>query len=391
MGRVLFHIDINAFFASAEEIKKPSLKNRPIAIGSMSRHGVLSTANYIARSYGVHSAMPVYEALRLCPDLEIIHPNFDYYKDLSHQFFSYLYQYTAQIEPASIDECYMDVTELIRNYKRPLDLAFEIQNGVYEKTGLSVSIGVAPTKFLAKMASDMRKPKGITVLRISELERKLWTLPVEEIVGIGRKSVPKLKEKNILTIGDFASEENETIIQSILGRSAYSLIQKTRGRSSNRLHYSSTRQSISLGKTYENDLYSMEEILSNVRQLVFELSKKMQIKNYKGKLISITLRDLDFHNVVRSRALKVFSNDPNYFYEALYGLIEENFIEDHGYRHITIHVASLKNAKEIVEQPSIFETPKSSTSSILKQLNQKIEGAHLIKASDLLKEEKDEA
>lgn len=390
MARVLFHIDINAFFASAEIIKKPSLKDRPIAIGSMSRHGVLSTANYIARSYGVHSAMPVYEALKRCPDLEIIKPDFTFYKNLSREFFSYLYTYTSQIEPASIDECYMDVSEIIRNYQRPLDLAFEIQNGIYEKTGLSVSIGVAPTKFLAKMASDMRKPNGITVLRKAELERKLWPLPVEEIVGIGKKSLPKLKAKNILTIGDFASEKNEEIIQSILGRSAYLLIQKTRGKSTDRLSYSSTRQSISLGKTYENDLYTMEEILSNVHSLSRELSKKMQIKNYKGKLISITLRDLDFHNVVRSQALKDYSNDANYFYEALYGLIEENFIEDHGYRHITIHIGSLKNAKEIIEQPTIFESPKRCTSSILEQLNQKIEGAHLIKASDLLKENCDE-
>lgn len=390
MARVLFHIDINAFFASAEILKKPSLAGRPIAIGSVSRHGVLSTASYEARDYGVHSAMPVYEALRLCPDLELVQPDFAYYRELSANFFHYLYQYTNQIEPASIDECYMDVTEIIKAYKRPMDLAFQIQNGVYKETGLHVSIGIAPTKFLAKMASDMRKPNGITILRKVELSTKLWPLPIEDMVGIGKKTVPKLKKQGIMTIGDFASEENENTVLSILGRSGYSLLLKARGKSTNRLSYSNTRQSISLGKTYENDLYSMDEILSCVRLLTLELSEKMKRKNYKGKLVSLTLRDLDFHNIVRSQSLKEYTNEFAYLYEALQGIIEQNYIEDHGYRHITIHVGSLKNASEIIEQPTLFEKPLDSTSMILKELNHKIDGIHLIKASDLLKEDLDE-
>ena len=388
MARVIFHIDINAFFASAEIIRRPSLEGKAIAIGSMSRHGVISTANYKAREYGVHSAMPVYEALRLCPELEIVEPNHSYYKDLSRKFFTYLYTYTRQIEPASIDECFMDVTEIIQKYKRPLDLAFQIQNGIYSETGLHVSIGVAPNKFLAKMASDMRKPNGITVLRKSELERKLWPLPIEDFVGIGKKTVPKLKEKNIVTIGDFANPDNENLILSLMGRSSYALIQKARGNSTNRLSYSTTRQSVSLGRTYENDLYSMEEIISCVRILVNDLSSRMKKNNYKGKLISVTLRDLDFHNIVRSRSLKEYTNDANYFYEAVYSLIEENYLENHGYRHIAIHVGSLKDAQKIVEQPSIFDKQKDTTSMILNELNSKIEGIHLKKASDLLKEKK---
>lgn len=388
MARVIFHIDINAFFASAEIIRRPILEGKAIAIGSMSRHGVISTANYKAREYGVHSAMPVYEALRLCPELEIVEPNHSYYKDLSRKFFTYLYTYTRQIEPASIDECFMDVTEIIQKYKRPLDLAFQIQNGIYSETGLHVSIGVAPNKFLAKMASDMRKPNGITVLRKSELERKLWPLPIEDFVGIGKKTVPKLKEKNIVTIGDFANPDNENLILSLMGRSSYALIQKARGNSTNRLSYSTTRQSVSLGRTYENDLYSMEEIISCVRILVNDLSSRMKKNNYKGKLISVTLRDLDFHNIVRSRSLKEYTNDANYFYEAVYSLIEENYLENHGYRHIAIHVGSLKDAQKIVEQPSIFDKQKDTTSMILNELNSKIEGIHLKKASDLLKEKK---
>lgn len=171
MARVILHIDLNAFFASCEEIKNPDLKEFPVAVGSTSKRGVISTANYEARKYGVHSAMPVYEALRLCPDLVLIQGDYGYYRSMSAQFFAYLKTFTHQIEPASIDECYMDVTDIIKRYKRPLDLVFEIQNGVYEKCHLNCSIGVAPNRFLAKMASDMRKPKGIQYLENRSFQR----------------------------------------------------------------------------------------------------------------------------------------------------------------------------------------------------------------------------
>ncbi|MGN1277517.1 MAG: DNA polymerase IV, partial [Floccifex sp.] len=125
MGRVLFHIDINAFFASAEEIRHPEFKGKPLAIGSKNKRSVISTANYIAREKGVHSAMPVYQALELCPELILQPGDFNYYRMLSNKFFNYLKRYTHQIEPASIDECYIDVTEIIKQYKRPLDLAYQ--------------------------------------------------------------------------------------------------------------------------------------------------------------------------------------------------------------------------------------------------------------------------
>lgn len=150
MARVLFHIDLNAFFASAEELRNPELKEFPIAVGSLSSRGVLTTANYKAREFGVHSAMPVRQALSLCPELKIIPGDYEYYRSLSRQFFDYLRQYSGMLEILSVDECFLDVTEPIKKYARPLDLAVDIQQGVYEKLGLKCSIGVAPTRFLAK-------------------------------------------------------------------------------------------------------------------------------------------------------------------------------------------------------------------------------------------------
>ena len=189
-GRVIFHIDLNAFYASAEVLKNSALEGQPAAVAGLHRRSVVSTANYEARKCGVHSAMPLLMALEKCPQLVVVQGDFSWYEELSNRFFTYLRKFTPCIEPASIDECYMDVTDIIGNYKRPLDLAWIIQKRVYEDLRLPCSIGVGPNKFLAKMASDMRKPMGITVLRKQEVPSKLWPLPITDMWGIGKKSVP---------------------------------------------------------------------------------------------------------------------------------------------------------------------------------------------------------
>ena len=384
MARVLFHIDINAFFASAEEIKHPEYKGLPLAVGSLSSRGVLSTANYAAREFGIHSAMPVFEALKICPELNIVQGDYNYYRSLSAQFFQCLHRYSNMIEPASIDECFMDVTDTIKRYRRPLDLAVQIQNGVYETLGLNVSIGVAPNRFLAKMASDMKKPKGITVLRKAEIERKLWPLPIEEMVGIGKKTIPVLKRYGIQTIGDFASPDNENLILRLLSKSGYSLIQKARGNSSAQLNFSTTHKSISISRTYPSDIYTLNDAMERLKTLTNDLCRKMIQENQKGKLVSISLRDTNFHNIVRSVPLQTYTNAYVIVFEAASGLLEENF-EEVGYRHIGVSMGSLKDANRILEQPSIFETPIQDTDSILAQLNKKLDHKDLFKASDLLK------
>lgn len=387
MARVIFHVDLNAFFASAEELKHPEFKGQPLAVGSLSSRGVLSTANYLAREKGVHSAMPVFEALRICPELKIVQGDYNYYRSLSAQFFQYLKKYSNMIEPASIDECYMDVTDIIKQYKRPLDLAVQIQNGVYDTLGLTVSIGVAPNRFLAKMASDMRKPKGITVLRKAEIERKLWPLPIDDMVGIGKKTIPTLKKLGIETIGDFASPKNEAAILRLMSRNGYSMIQKARGNSSAKLEFSSSHKSISISRTYPSDIYTLDDVLQKTRELTSDLSRKMIQENQKGKLVSLSLRDTNFQNQIRSKQLNGYTNAFNIIYETVQGLVEENF-EEIGYRHIGVHMGSIKDANHILEQPTIFEAPVQDTNMILDQLNKKLEIASLMKASDLLKKEK---
>jgi DNA polymerase-4 len=184
--RIIFHVDLNAFYASCEEAIDPSLKSHPIGIAKNSDRGILTTANYAARKFGVSSAMNVYEAKKRCLHIKIIPPNFALYEAYSDQFFTYLRTFTDQIEPASIDEGYLDLTNDL-NGKHPLDIAKEIQETLLNQYQLPVSIGIAPNMFLAKMASDMKKPLGITVLRKRDIQEKLWPLPIEKMFGIGKK------------------------------------------------------------------------------------------------------------------------------------------------------------------------------------------------------------
>lgn len=386
MARVLFHIDLNAFFASAEELRHPELKDKPLAIGSNSARGVLSTCNYIARSHGIHSAMPTSQAKALCPDLVVLDGDHEYYRQLSSQFFAYLRQYSGRLEILSIDECYLDVTDVIKNFPRPLDLAVRIQRGVLDTLGLKCSIGVAPTRFLAKMASDLRKPMGISVLRKRDIATKLYPLPVEACIGIGKKTVPKLKEKGIETIGDLADENNETVVKQILQNSWPDIQQKITGRSSDQLVFSTTRKSLSHSRTFPADLYSIEDVLFQAGKLARELSEAMVRKHKKGSTLSMVFRDGDFNNQVRSIKLPGMTNDYLVIMEAVRSLVYRWF-EPVGYRHLGISIGLLQDEDQVILQPTLFEVAFQSD-DVIQSLNKQLEGAGLMKLSDLLNKKK---
>ena len=205
MAHVYFHIDLNAFFVSAECILDPSLKGKPVAVCGQTRRSVVATASYEARKYGVHSAMPVSEARHLCPGLIMVEPHFQWYRSLSEEFMNIVYSITPEVEQASIDECYADMTVPIQAYEKPLDLAWNLQRRILRELQLPCSIGIGPNMFLAKMGSDMKKPMGITVMRIREVPAKLWPLPIRDMRGIGERTLPYMEDLGIKTIGDLAN------------------------------------------------------------------------------------------------------------------------------------------------------------------------------------------
>lgn len=382
-GRVIFHIDLNAFFANAELLKYPEYKDKPLVVAGLHRRSVVCAANYEARKYGIHSAMPLLMAQEKCKDLIIVSGNHHYYETISERFFQYLKKYTPAIEIASIDECYMDVTDIICKFKRPLDLAWMIQKNIYDDLGLPCSIGVAPNKFLAKMASDMRKPMGITILRKSEIQKKLWPLPIEDMWGIGKKSIPNLKANGIETIADLVKEENQAFLIRTLGKQGYSAIAHAKGQGSNTLVYSTSLSSISQSTTLDKDITDYEEVKQVFRSLAISLSKKAKFEAIKGAMVSISIRYFDFTNVVRSISLNTYTDDYNLILEHALYLFDLHY-NGNPIRHLGITLASFYR-HDCGTQMNLFEQiDYNDTEQILKELNKSISNTPLIKASELL-------
>ncbi len=326
MGKIILHIDINAFFASAETLRDPSLKNKPIAVCSNKRGSVVTTANYIARDFGVRSAMPLVEALKLCPQLVVTGVHFDLYDQISAQFVALCKKYTHIVEVASVDECYLDVTEAIKSYKRPLDLALTIRKDIKKTIGLDVSIGIAPNRFLAKMASDLKKPNGVTVLRQKEVENKLWPLPVERMHGVGIKSAEYLKSINILTIGDLANSDNFRI-QPIFKRSTDIMIKRANGEDDSELEVDQVVKSLSQSTTLMNATSDYDEITLVLEKLCKELQQRCLDESVLAQQVTITVKDDMFQSFTRTMKLPNPTNAHEEFFENALLLFDANFFE----------------------------------------------------------------
>lgn len=382
---VIFHIDLNAFFASAEIAKNSDLVGHPVVVASLSRRAVITTANYEARKYGVKSAMPISQGLKLCPDLIVVEGNYQLYTQLSKEFFQILKRYSLKLEIASIDEAYLDVSEVIRKYERPLDLAWEIQTTIMQELKLGCSIGIAPTKFLAKIASDLKKPMGICIIRKAELAQKVYPLSISHIQGIGKKSSQALLNNNILTIGDFADPNNEQLIRQILGKRAYGLIENARGQGKNKLDYNNTLQSISQSTTTNHDVSDYLEMVQIFKGLALKLSSRAKKHQLKGMLISVSIRYFDFTNQVRSMTLDHYTNDENEIVEVALLLFDRHYNQDKSIRHLGITLGSLKSSVHSIEQLNIFESDAPKKLDIIETLNKQLGENALSYASKLTK------
>ena len=324
MGKIIFHIDINAFFASAETLRDPTLKNKPIAVCSNKRGSVVTTANYVAREYGVRSAMPLVEAIKLCPNLVVTGVHFELYDQISTQFVALCRKYTDIVEVASVDECYLDVTETIRKFKRPLDLALTIRKDIKKSIGLDVSIGIAPNRFLAKMASDIKKPRGMTVLRQKEVESKLWPLSIDRMHGVGIKSAELLKAIGILTIGDLAVCESSKI-QPVFKRFTEIMIRRANGDDDSELEVEQTVKSLSQSTTLLNATSDYDEISLVLERLSKELEQRCMSEGVLAQQVTITVKDELFQTYTRTMRLPNPTNSHQEFFENALLLFDANF------------------------------------------------------------------
>ena len=381
--RIIFHIDLNAFFASCETILRPELQNLPLAITGekSSKRGIVVTANYVARQYGVHSAMPLMQAKKKCPHLVVASANFDLYRKISQQFIQLLHEYSDQVEKASIDEAYVDVTHLYQEI-HPLHLAQQIQQRIFNELKIGCSIGIAPNKFFAKMASDMKKPNGITVLRKRDLPHILWPMPIEEMFGVGKASSPKLKQLGINTIGDLVHYKDVDKIEQLFGHHALKWIENAKGNDQNPINPNKYEVPSSIGHstTFSKDYCFDEEIKAEAKRMCIKTSNRLKKYGLYAKTISIQLKDTSFKQITRSQTVQVPIQSVNELYPIIEELFDEHW-EGQALRLIGVNTTNLVNTNKVTQQLNLFNYQSFASEEKLNQTIQQIKtkhGTHLI-------------
>lgn len=304
-GSIIYHIDMNCFYASVEVAHNQKLKGKPIAIAGNpeERKGIVVTSSYEARDHGVKTTMPVWKAKQLCPELIVLPPRFDRYRLASKHIFQLLAEITPLVEPVSIDEGYMDVTETDHPVN-PVQTAVDLQQRILKELDIPCSIGIAPNKFLAKMASDMKKPLGITILRKRELKNVLWPLPIKEMHGVGAKTAEKLQQMDIETIGDLAKADVYALKQA-LGINGERMHQRANGVDFRRVDPDSVHDFKSIGssETLPHDSTDEKELFLLMEKLADKVEKRMKRKQAVGSSVQLMIRYHDRKTITRSKKL----------------------------------------------------------------------------------------
>lgn len=369
---IIAHIDMNCFYASVEEKYNPSLKGKPLAVAGeeIKRHGIIVTSNYEARKKGIKTTMRVGEAKKLCPTLKIVSPNFARYQKESKKVFSLIKTYLKKIEIVSIDEAYIDLTE----EENPIKKIYYIQKKIYEDLKLPSSVGVSYNKFFAKMASNMKKPKGFTIINKKNYQKLLYEMEVGKMHGCGKSGAKKLNEQGIYKIKDLA-EANEVILYSILGIQGLRLKKKARGEDRRKVEIKVERKSIGNSKTFSKDLIEDREILFELNQIAKKVSQRAKNAGKVGNNISITIKFNDFKTITRSKKINSYINEEKTLAEEVIGLFLDNYSFDKGIRLIGVSLNNIISSENIKEQLDIFTDYENRKDFKLKkailQLNKK--------------------
>ncbi|MEK3975304.1 DNA polymerase IV [Psychrobacillus sp. FSL K6-1267] len=354
-NRIIFHLDMNSFYASVEQAHDPSLKGKAIAVAGnpKERRGILVTCSYEARAKGIYTTMSVWEAKRKCPELILLPPNFERYRAASKAMFDILRSYTQLVEPVSIDEGYMDVSDVDMDGDA-VAFAKSIQQRIIRELDLPCSIGIAPNKFLAKTASNMKKPMGITVLRKREVPQKLWPLPVIEMHGVGESTSNKLESLGIKTIGQIANA-NPDLLKSKLGKSGTRLHNRSHGIDNRAVDPESIFETKSVGNstTLPYDETNIDKLRKVLRKLSSKVASRLDSKNLAGRSITIHIRDANWKNKTRSKTVinRLFKEED--ISQLSIQLFESSW-EDEPIRLLGVTVNNVFDKGESMEQLSIF-------------------------------------
>ncbi len=306
--RKIIHVDMDAFYASVEQRDFPEYRGKPVVVGgSPQGRGVVAAASYEARKYGIRSAMPASRAVKLCPQAVFLKPRFEVYRDVSHQIRETFFEYTDLVEPLSLDEAYLDVTENHKQNPSATLIAKEIKKRIREVTGLTASAGVASNKFLAKIASDLDKPDGLSVITPDEAQEFIEKLKIGEFYGVGKATQEKMEKLGIRTGADLKQWDEVDLVKQF-GKSGHHYYRIARGIDNRRVKPDRIRKSIGKERTFSEDVSDLEWIGEFLDQLSEKISLSMQEMDASGKTITLKVRYKNFETVTRSSTLNHYTS-----------------------------------------------------------------------------------
>jgi DNA polymerase-4 len=352
--RKIIHIDMDAFYASVEQRDFPEYRGKPLIVGgSPEGRGVVAAASYEVRKYGVHSAMPAAKAIRLCPQAIFVKPRFEVYRKVSEQIREIFFEYTDLVEPLSLDEAYLDVTENHINLPSATLIAKKIRERIKDKTRLTASAGVAHNKFLAKVASDLNKPNGLAVILPEDAEDFLEKLEIGEFFGIGEATESKMKSLDIHT-GKDLKEWSEIDLVNEFGKTGRYYYRIVRGIDNRPVKTHRIRKSIGKERTFSDDVDDLGWINNFLIELAEKIAARMKEKNAAGKTVTLKVRYDDFETITRSTSFSHYINDSKDIADTAISLLEETDVGDRKVRLLGITLSNLNlNERGIFEQLEI--------------------------------------
>lgn len=379
--RIVVHADMDAFYAAVEQLDDPSLRGKPVLVGPNSYRGVVLTASYEARPFGVGSAMPVAEARRRCPNAIMVPPRFKRYEEISRQVMDVFADFSPAVEPLSLDEAFLDMSGSGHIFGSPNDIGQKIKSAVLEATGLNISVGISATKYVAKVASAHDKPNGLTVVPPDRAVQWLAPLPVSRLWGVGKKTAPKLHALGLFTIGDIAAcDERE--LQHRLGAAGSHYFRLANAQDPRRVSRGRSARSIGSERTLRTDITLRSDIERHLRRAADTIARRVRTKNYVAGAIRIRLKTSDFVLLTRQRHLTTPTDTAHAFFAAAQQLLSE-FDHPGPFRLVGMAAFDL-NWRQHEQQSDLFEdlTKRNLESTIDKLINQFGKGV-LIRARDL--------
>lgn len=361
--RRILHVDMDAFYASVEQRDDPSLRDKPVVVGGNNR-GVVAAASYEARQFGIHSAMPMRDALRRCPDLCRVPPRMAHYQTVSKEVFRIFREFTPLVEGLSLDEAFLDVTQSLQLFGDEVSIAAEIKRRIRDCTGLTASVGVAPNKLVAKIASDLDKPDGLRVVTSANLRATLDPLPVQVIPGIGKETLARLQRISITTVANLrlASERD---LESVFGRFAERTRERASGIDDRPVVASRTDKSISAEETFDVDLRNRSDLRRHLLRLCERTTGRLRAKELVAGTVQVKIRRHDFSTCTRQCVLRPPSNGTETVYAAANRLLDDWMTENPDAKIRLLGVGGSELTRDA--QPDLFAPAMPAGGSALDQ------------------------